>query len=40
MVEHVILMLSIADKITKVFEHSVNEESLIPDARSDVLIVL
>ena len=40
MVEQVKLMESKADKITKEVEHTLYEETLIPDARSDVLRVL
>ena len=40
MVEQVKLMESKADKITKEVEHTLYEETLIPDARSDVLRLL
>jgi hypothetical protein len=40
MVEQVKLMESKADKITKLVDHTLYEETLIPDARSDVLRVL
>ena len=40
MVEQVTLMESKADKITKEVEHTLYEETIIPDARSDVLRVL
>ena len=40
MVEQVKLMESKADKITKEVEHTLYEETFIPDARSDVLRVL
>ena len=40
MVEKVKEMESKADKITKEVEHTLYEETLIPDARSDVLRLL
>ena len=40
MVDRVKDMESKADKITKEVEHTLYEETLIPDARSDVLRLL